>query len=74
MKFPWSHDEGPPEPTGYVGDHADKLGRISGLSLDDEERPSREDADYGQTLFTRAGRPVPLPRFMTPRRKRPPRR
>jgi len=57
-----------------VGDHADKLGRISGLHHDEDERPSREDADYGHTVFTRASRPVPLPRFMRPRKKRPPRR
>jgi len=75
MRLPWpSRDKGPPAPTGYVGDHADKLGRISGLHHDEDERPSREDADYGHTVFTRASRPVPLPRFMQPRKKRPPRR
>jgi hypothetical protein len=48
--------------TGYVGDHADKLSRIPPLLRDEDERPSREDREYGQTIFTRP--PVPLPRFL----------
>jgi hypothetical protein len=55
-------------PTGYVGDHADKLSRIRPLAHDEDERPRREDRDYGQTIFTRP--PVPLPRFLTGRRKK----
>ena len=47
---------------GLVGDHADKLSRIEPIAHDDDERPSREDRDYGQTIFTRG--PVPLPRFL----------
>jgi hypothetical protein len=45
-------------------------GRLTGvrpLSLDDDERPSREDLTYGETIFNRAV--VPLPRFLTGRRK-----
>ncbi|MBA3262954.1 MAG: hypothetical protein H0T69_10910 [Thermoleophilaceae bacterium] len=48
-------------------------GRLSGvraLSLDDHERPNREDLNYGHTIFTRGV--VPLPRFLTGR-KTPPR-
>jgi hypothetical protein len=56
------------KPTGYVGDHADKLSRIPPLSHDEDERPSREDRDYGQTIFTRP--PVPLPRFLRGGKKR----
>jgi hypothetical protein len=56
-----------PEHPGYVGDHADKLSRIPALPHDEDERPSREDRDYGQTIFTRP--PVPLPRFLRGRRK-----
>jgi hypothetical protein len=55
-------------PTGYVGDHADKLSRIRPLPHNEDERPRREDRDYGQTIFTRP--PVPLPRFLRGRRKR----
>jgi hypothetical protein len=55
-------------PTGYVGDHADKLSRIRPLPHDEDERPRGEDRDYGQTIFTRP--PVPLPRFLRGRRKR----
>jgi hypothetical protein len=55
-------------PTGYVGDHADKLSRIPPLSHDEDGRPSREDRDYGQTIFTRP--PVPLPRFLRGGKKR----
>jgi hypothetical protein len=54
--------------TGYVGDHADKLSRIPTLRHDEDERPSREDREYGQTIFTRS--PVPLPRFLTGGKKR----
>ena len=57
-----------PPPTVYVGDHADKLSRIPGLSVDDEERPSREDMDYAKNVFTDP--PVPLPRCLTGGKKR----
>jgi hypothetical protein len=57
-----------PPPTVYVGDHADKLSRIPGLSVDDEERTSREDMDYAKNVFTDP--PVPLPRFLTGGKKR----
>jgi hypothetical protein len=58
-------DEKPP---GLVGDHADKLSGIRPLAHDEDERPRREDRAYGQTIFTRP--PVPLPRFLTGRKKR----
>jgi hypothetical protein len=57
-----------PAPSGgLVGDHADKLSRIRPIAHDDDERPTREDRDYGQTIFTRAA--MPLPRFLTGRKK-----
>ena len=37
------------------------------ISHDEDERPSREDRSYGETMFNRAT--VPLPRFLTGRRK-----
>ena len=50
-------------------------GRLTGLrpvAHDDDERPSREDKTYGETIFNRAV--VPIPRFLARRRKpRPPR-
>ena len=55
-------------PTGYVGDHADKLSRVRPLAHDDDKRPRREDRDYGHTIFTRP--PVPLPSFLRVGRKR----
>jgi hypothetical protein len=55
-------------PTGYVGDHADKLSRIRPLAHDEDEHPRREDIAYGETIFNRS--PVPLPRFLTGRRKK----
>jgi hypothetical protein len=60
----------PPDekPTGYVGDHADKLTGIRPLAHDEDERPRREDREFGQTIFTRP--PVPLPRFLKGGRKR----
>jgi hypothetical protein len=44
--------------------------RLSGIRRvphDDDERPSREDADYGHTIFTRG--PVSLPRWLTGRKQ-----
>jgi hypothetical protein len=57
-----SRSKSSPEPTGYVGDHSDKLGRVRALPHDEDERPSREDRDYGSTIFTRPT--VPLPRWL----------
>lgn len=57
-----------PKPT--VAPKPDTAARLSGvraLPHDDDERPSREDADYGQTLFTRGT--VPLPRWLGGRRR-----
>ena len=65
MKLRRSRNE---SPTGYVGDHADKLSRIRPLDHDEDERPRREDLTYGETIFNRA--PVPLPRFLRGRRKK----
>ena len=45
-----------------------RLSGIRRIAHDDEERPSREDRAYGQTIFTRA--PVPMPRFLKRRSKR----
>jgi hypothetical protein len=50
-------DPNPPAP-----DHASRLSGIHRLQHDEDERPSREDASYGQTIFTRP--PVPLPRWL----------
>jgi hypothetical protein len=55
-------------PTGYVGDHADKLSRVRPLVHDDDERPRSEDLDYGHTVFTRS--PPLLPRLLRGRLKR----
>ena len=60
-----------PEPR-YVGSLEDKLSHIEPMSHDPDERPSREDKAYGETIFNRA--PVPIPRFLLPKRARPPRR
>ncbi len=64
MKLRRARNEGP---TGYVGDHADKLSGIQPLAHDEDERPRREDRGYGQTIFTRP--PARLPRFLGGRRK-----
>ena len=44
-----------------------RLSGVRGLAHDDDERPSREDADYGQTIFTRGT--VPVPRWLRGRRR-----
>jgi hypothetical protein len=41
--------------------------RLAGVH-DEDERPSREDRTYGETIFTRP--PVPLPRILRGRRRR----
>ena len=53
-----------------VGDHTDKLTRIPSIAHDEDERPTREDQHYGETLFNRA--PVPLPRTFRRSSKRKP--
>jgi hypothetical protein len=58
----------PDAPTVYVGDHTDKLSRIPSHPHDPDERPSREDR---RPLTPEPFRiPVPLPRFLHPRRER----
>jgi hypothetical protein len=55
------HREPDAKPTVYVGDHTDKLSRIPAMAHDEDERLTREDHRYGETLFNRS--PVPLPRI-----------
>jgi hypothetical protein len=43
-------------------DHALRLAGLRGIAHDDDERQSREDAGYGQTIFT--GQLLPLPRIL----------
>lgn len=47
---------------------AGRLGAVKPLPHDEDERPSREDRDYGRTIFNRP--PVPLPRFLSGRKKK----
>jgi hypothetical protein len=61
MRSRSKQDIPPPEPN--------RLGTVKPLAHDDDERPSREDRDYGSTIFTRP--PVPLPRFLKGRKKPP---
>jgi hypothetical protein len=62
------HGDRPSERTGYVGDHTDKLSRIAPIRHNEDERPRREDREYGQTIFTRPL--LSLPRFLISGRKR----
>jgi hypothetical protein len=45
---------------------SDRLGGVRPVATGDDERPSREDRDYGSTIFTRPT--VPLPRLLRKRR------
>ena len=45
----------------------DRLGGVRALTHDEDERPSREDLTYGETIFNRGV--VPLPRFLRGRRR-----
>jgi hypothetical protein len=53
--------EPPPQPA------ESRLGGVRALAHDDDERPSREDRTYGETIFNRGV--VPLPRFLRGRRR-----
>jgi hypothetical protein len=57
----------PKPPTTPTSQSSSRLSGVRGLSHDDDERPSREDAEYGQTIFSRE--PVPLPRWLTGRKR-----
>jgi hypothetical protein len=46
---------------------AGRLGGVRALAHDEDERPSREDRTYGETIFNRGV--VPLPRFLRGRRR-----
>ena len=67
MNFRRPRKPSAPPPTVYVGDHTHRLSRIPALSHDDDERRRREDLDYGKNLFSDT--PVPLPRFLTGRKR-----
>ena len=44
-----------------------RLGGVRALAHDEDERPSREDRTYGETIFTRPV--VPLPRLLRGRKR-----
>jgi hypothetical protein len=44
-----------------------RLNGVRAVAHDDDERPSREDRSYGETIFNRSA--VPLPRFLRGKRK-----
>ena len=52
----------PPQP-----EPESRLDGVRALAHDDDERPSREDRTYGETIFNRGV--VPLPRFLRGRRR-----
>jgi hypothetical protein len=60
--------DAPKPPAKPAPQTASRLSGIRGLPHDTDERPSREDAGYGQTIFTRGT--VPLPRWLTGRKHR----
>ena len=47
-----------------MGDHADKLSRVPPLRHDGDERPRREDRDYGSNLFDGSWWKDVRPRFL----------
>jgi len=51
-----------------VEERGDRLTDVRPLAHDDDERPSREDMTYGETIFTRP--PVPLPRWLRGRKQK----
>jgi hypothetical protein len=49
-------------PAPAADGEAGKLSHVPSIAHDEDERPSREDMNYGSTIFTRPT--VPLPRFL----------
>jgi hypothetical protein len=64
--FNRSHRVEPDPADPPVAGKQDALSAIRRLTEDDE-RPSREDRSYGETIFTRP--PVDLPRVLTGKRR-----
>jgi hypothetical protein len=54
----------PPAPAPTVS----RFGGLAPLPYDEDERPSREDRDFGQTIFIRT--PVDLPHFLCAGRRK----
>jgi hypothetical protein len=59
-----------PPATGYVGDHADKLGRVRPMGHDEDERQSTQDRDTYHSPIESIFQPVPFPKWLAPRRRR----
>ncbi|HEX5900398.1 MAG TPA: hypothetical protein VFY32_13430 [Solirubrobacteraceae bacterium] len=60
--------EAPDPPAGLVGDHADKLRQVRPIFHDDDERQSAADRGTYHSPFQSAFEPVPLPRWLKPRK------
>jgi hypothetical protein len=60
-----------PEPTeGHVGDHADKLSAVRPIFHDEDERQSTADRDTYHNPLQSIYAPVPLPRWLKPRKSK----
>jgi hypothetical protein len=60
-----------PEPTeGHVGDHADKLSGVRPIFHDEDERQSTEDRGTYHNPLQSIYEPVPLPRWLKPRKSK----
>jgi hypothetical protein len=57
-------------PTGYVGDHADKLSGVRPIFHDDDERQSTADRSTYHSPLQSLYEPVPLPRWLKPRKSK----
>ena len=67
---PRKNDPAPESATGYVGDHADKLSQVRPIFHDEDERQSAADRETYHTPFQSKLAPVPLPRWLKPRKSR----
>jgi hypothetical protein len=64
-------DDPAPEPaTGYVGDHADKLSRVRPVFHDEDERQSTADRRTYHSPLQSLFEPVPMPRWLKPRKSK----
>ena len=65
------HNRPAPEPTGgQVGDHSDKLSHVKPIFHDEDERQSTSDRRTYHNPLASLYEPVPLPRWLKPRKSK----
>ena len=63
-------DDPAPDPTGYIGAHADKLSRVRPIAHDEDERQSTADRETYHSPLKSLFEPVDYPRWLKPRKSK----